>query len=50
METQGFIPPLYTTSAKNAISGPHEGLVVYDTTLHALSLFNGTSWQMLIAD
>ena len=45
--TQGFLPPQMTTTQKNAISSPKEGLVVYDLTLHKLSYYNGSSWTNL---
>ena len=45
--TQGFLPPQMTTTQKNAISSPKEGLIVYDLTLHKLSYFNGSSWTNL---
>lgn len=47
--TQGFLPPLCTTSQKNAISSPDEGLTVYDTTLHALCFYNGSAWKTVTA-
>ena len=43
--TKGFLPPRMTTTQKNAIATPATGLVVYDTTLNALSSFNGTTWS-----
>lgn len=43
--SQGFAPPRMTTGQKNAIGSPVEGLVVYDTTLHKLSVFTGTVWE-----
>lgn len=42
--TQGFLPPRMTTTQRNAISSPPEGLVVWDTTLHKLYVYNGTIW------
>ena len=45
--TQGFLAPQMTTTQKNAISSPKEGLIVYDLTLHKLSYFNGSSWTNL---
>jgi hypothetical protein len=42
--TQGFLPPRMTTTQKNAIASPAEGLVVYDSTLQSLSNYNGTAW------
>lgn len=43
--TKGFLPPVMTTTQKNAIASPAEGLVVYDITLHKLSVFTGTVWE-----
>ncbi len=43
--TQGTLPPRMTTTQKNAISSPAEGLEVYDTTLHALCFWNGSVWK-----
>ncbi len=42
--TLGLRFPLGTTSEINAISAPTEGLSLFDTTLHTLSLYNGSSW------
>jgi hypothetical protein len=46
--TQGFLPPRMTTTQKNAISTPASGLIVYDTTLNSLEVYNGTLWGPLI--
>jgi hypothetical protein len=43
--TQGFLPPVMTTAQKNAISSPPEGLVVYDSNLHKLAVYNGSAWE-----
>jgi len=43
--TQGFLPPRMSTTDKNAISSPAEGLTVYDSTLQKLSFYNGTTWE-----
>lgn len=42
--TRGFLPPRMSTTQKNAIATPATGLVVYDSTLNLLQLYNGTSW------
>ena len=42
--TQGFLIPRMTTTEKNNIASPPEGLIVYDLTLHLFTYFNGTSW------
>lgn len=45
--SQGFLPPKMTTSQKNAISSPVSGLMVYDTTLNKLCVYNGTTWETI---
>jgi hypothetical protein len=47
--TQGFLPPRMTTTQKNAIVFPDEGLLVYDLTLHALCVYNGSAWKTVTA-
>lgn len=42
--TQWFLPPLMTTTQKNAIWTPATWLVVFDSTLWKLAVFSGT-WQ-----
>ncbi|HXB12018.1 MAG TPA: hypothetical protein VNZ45_08545, partial [Bacteroidia bacterium] len=39
--TSGFLPPRMTTTQRNAISSPAEGLEVYDLTSHQLYMWNG---------
>lgn len=43
--THGFLLPRMTTTQKNAIATPDEGLVVYDTTLHKLAVWTGAAWE-----
>jgi hypothetical protein len=45
--TKGFLPPRMTTTQKNAITSPATGLMVYDTTLNLISVYNGTMWISL---
>jgi hypothetical protein len=45
--TKGFLPPRMTTTQKNAIATPTAGLMVYDTTLNLMALYNGTVWTTL---
>lgn len=45
--TKGFLPPKMTTTQKNAISSPAEGLIVYDITLHKGYQYDGSAWQAL---
>ena len=42
--TRGVLFPRMTTTQKNAIASPAEGLEVYDLTLHQKSYYNGTTW------
>ena len=42
--TKGFLPPRMTTTERDAISTPAEGLVVYNTTTQVLNFYNGTVW------
>ncbi|HEY9664976.1 MAG TPA: hypothetical protein V6C65_41580, partial [Allocoleopsis sp.] len=44
---KGLLPPRMTTTQKNAISTPAEGLIVYDTTLHKLCLYTGSVWETI---
>lgn len=43
--TRGILIPRMTTTQKNAISLPAEGLMVYDLTLHKLYVYDGSIWQ-----
>jgi hypothetical protein len=36
-----------TTTEKNAIASPAEGLQVWDTTLKLMFVYNGTTWISL---
>lgn len=45
--TKGLLPPRMTTTQKNAISSPAEGLIVYDLTLHKLSIYTGSIWETI---
>jgi len=45
--TKGFLPPRMDTTQKNAIASPSAGLMVYDTTLNLISVYNGTTWITL---
>ena len=45
--TRGFLPPRMTTTQKNAISSPAQGLMVFDTTLAKLCVYNGTTWETI---
>jgi len=43
--TKGFLPPVMTTTQRNAISSPTEGLVVYNSTTHKLNVYTGSAWE-----
>jgi hypothetical protein len=45
--SQGFLPPRMTTTERNNITSPPAGLMVYDTTVNKVSVYNGTSWRYL---
>jgi hypothetical protein len=45
--TKGFLPPVMTTTQKNAISTPTAGLIVFDTTLAKLCVYSGSAWQTI---
>lgn len=42
--TKGFLIPRMTTAQKTAISSPATGLLVYDTDLGNMQIYNGTAW------
>jgi hypothetical protein len=42
--TQGFLPPRMTTTQVNAIASPAEGLVVFNTTISHLCVYQGGAW------
>jgi len=45
--TQGLLIPRMTTTQKNAISSPVEGLKVYDLTLHKECVYTGSVWETI---
>ena len=45
--TQGVLTPRMTTTQRNAISNPAEGLLVFDITLDAFYFYEGSSWMAL---
>lgn len=42
--TKAFMPPRMTTGQRDAISPPAEGMVIWNTTVHALQSYNGSAW------
>ena len=45
--TKGFLLPRMTTTQKNAIATPAQGLMVFDTTLVKLCVYSGTTWETI---
>lgn len=45
--TKGFLPPVMTTTEKNAIASPTAGLIVFDSTLGKLCVYSGAAWQTI---
>jgi hypothetical protein len=45
--TKGFLPPVMTSTQKNAIGAPPAGLVVYDSTLNKLCVYTGAAWETI---
>ncbi len=43
--TQGWLLPRMTTTQRDAISSPAEGLVIYNTTLHKLNVRVAAGWE-----
>jgi hypothetical protein len=46
--TKTFNPPAMSTTQKNALT-PIEGAVIWDLTLHALCVYDGTVWKTVTA-
>ncbi len=42
--TKAFMPPQMTTTQRDAISSPIEGMYIHNTTTNVLDFHNGTSW------
>jgi hypothetical protein len=45
--TKGLLPPRMSSTQRDAISSPAEGLQIYNTTTHHINYYNGSSWQQL---
>lgn len=45
--TQGFCPPRMTTTQRDAISSPIEGLVIYNTSTHKLNVRVAAAWEAI---
>ncbi len=42
---KGFLPPRLTTTERNGITAPAEGLTVFNTTENCINVYNGTAWE-----
>ncbi len=45
--SKGFLPPRMTMVQRDGISSPAAGLVIYNTDVKGLNLFDGTKWTTL---
>ncbi|MEW9613618.1 DUF2793 domain-containing protein [Shinella sp. S4-D37] len=45
--TRGFLPPRMSEAERDAIAAPAEGLIIYNTTVHAPQFWNGTGWMSM---
>jgi hypothetical protein len=43
-----FTPPKLTTTQRDALATPTDGLVIENTTTHVLNYYNGTNWLALV--
>lgn len=48
--TKGVLLPRMTTTERNAISSPPEGLKIYNITTHTEDYFNGTAWKTTLTN
>jgi hypothetical protein len=46
--SKGFLPPRMDSSARNAIASPATGLTIYNTSIKAFQVYNGTNWYSTI--
>ena len=46
--TQGFLPPRMTTTQRDVITGPADGLIIFNTTTNSLQIKNSSGWASLI--
>lgn len=46
---KGFLPPRMTSTQRDAITTPAEGLVIYDLTNNKPDFYNGTAWKAFVA-
>ncbi|MFC3073687.1 DUF2793 domain-containing protein [Shinella pollutisoli] len=46
---RGFLPPRMTTTQRDAIAAPAEGLMVYNSTDHEPQFWDGSQWRSMAA-
>lgn len=46
LSSDGFLPPQLTTSERDLISTPTNGLTIFNSTNNRLEAYNGTNWQI----
>ncbi|MCX6313954.1 MAG: hypothetical protein NTX08_04400 [Sphingobacteriales bacterium] len=46
--TKGFLPPCMDSTQRNAIASPATGLTIYNTTINAFQVYNGTKWYSTV--
>jgi hypothetical protein len=44
---RGFLPPRMNTAARNAITSPPGGLIIFNTQTSKLNFFNGSFWEQI---
>jgi len=42
--TKGFLPPRMTTTQRDAIASPAQGLSIFNTTINCMEWYNGIGW------
>src|SRR5213078_3522456 len=46
--TKGFLPPRMDSTQRNAIVSPAMGLTIYNTSIGAFQVYNGTAWYSTV--
>ena len=46
--TKGFLPPRMDSTARNAIVAPATGLTIYNTSINAVQVYNGSKWYATV--
>jgi Protein of unknown function (DUF1566) len=46
--SKGFLPPRMDSTQRNAIPSPAAGLTIYNTTIKAFQVYNGTAWYSTV--